>query len=44
MEVLNIQDLKSGLILFGHMVQYIYFLTESVQFLESVYVLNTCET
>lgn len=44
MEVLNINVLKSGVILFGHMVKYITFLTESVQFLESVDVVTTCET
>lgn len=43
MEVLNIKDLKSGVILFGHTVQYISFLTESVQYLESVDVVKTCE-
>lgn len=43
MEVLNIKDLKSGVILFGHMVQYIYFLTESVQYLGSVDVVKACE-
>lgn len=44
MEVLNIKDLKSGVILFGHTVQYIFFLTESVHILESVDVVKTCET
>lgn len=44
MEVLNIKDLKSGVILFGHTVQYISFLTESVQFLESADVVKICET
>lgn len=47
MEVLNIKDLKSGVILFGHTVKYISFFTistESVQFLESADVVKTCET
>lgn len=43
MEVLNIKDLKSGVILFGNAVQYIYFLTEAVQYLGSVDVVKAWE-
>lgn len=43
-EVLDIQDFKLEVILFGHTVRYISFLTDSVQVWESVGVMNTCET